>query len=431
MRGRVQSTACLLWMFANGAGSGQSIGPVRTAEQPYPEAMVELELELPRAQQMGTPKPINLPRLDRRSPESVPPLRVPLGSHNLSRGRPVNASDAFPTVGELDMVTDGDKAGQDGSYVELGPGKQWVQIDLGATNEIFAVVLWFFHGEQRAIHDVVVRVSNDPQFSDGGTVLFNNDHDNSSGFGAGKDLAYLETHRGKVIDAKGTPGRYLRIHTNGNTTDEMNRFTEAEVFGRSYLIELALQLPKPDWDNQGPVPIKLPNLEPIEKEHARLSVPRDVQNVSLGKPVRLSDTDLLGGTPGKVTDGDKGSEDGSYLDLGPGKQWVQVDLGQVYEIFAIATWFHQGRPRAYLDVVVRASDDPAFERGVIELFNNDHDNSSGCGIGQDPAYVESYHGRVIDAKAVRTRFVRVQTNGNTLDGHNHFAEVEVYGRAVK
>ena len=57
----------------------------------------------------------------------------------MSRGRDqsgldkkVTSSDDAPVIGELAMVTDGDKEGADGSYVELGPDKQWVQIDLGA-----------------------------------------------------------------------------------------------------------------------------------------------------------------------------------------------------------------------------------------------------------------------------------------------------------
>jgi hypothetical protein len=35
-----------------------------------------------------------------------------------------------PIIGEVEQVTDGDKEGRDGSYVEFGPGKQYVQIDL-------------------------------------------------------------------------------------------------------------------------------------------------------------------------------------------------------------------------------------------------------------------------------------------------------------
>jgi hypothetical protein len=64
------------------------------------------------------------------------------------------------------------------------------------------------------------------------TTLFNNDHDNTAGFGAGKDMAYVETSEGKLIDAKGVKARYVRLSSNGNTTSELNHYVEVEVFGQ-------------------------------------------------------------------------------------------------------------------------------------------------------------------------------------------------------
>jgi hypothetical protein len=55
---------------------------------------------------------------------------VPAGTLNLARNKKVTSSDNNPDVGTLDMIVDGDKDGNEGSWVELGPGKQWVQIDL-------------------------------------------------------------------------------------------------------------------------------------------------------------------------------------------------------------------------------------------------------------------------------------------------------------
>ena len=34
------------------------------------------------------------------------------------------------------MITDGEKAGGDGFFVELGPTPQWVQVDLGASHPL-------------------------------------------------------------------------------------------------------------------------------------------------------------------------------------------------------------------------------------------------------------------------------------------------------
>jgi len=41
------------------------------------------------------------------------------------------------------------------------------------------------------------------------TTVFNNDHDNTSGLGAGKDKEYIETFDGKLFDPKGVKARYV------------------------------------------------------------------------------------------------------------------------------------------------------------------------------------------------------------------------------
>ena len=86
--------------------------------------------------------------------------------------------------------------------------------------------------EPVVFHDVVVQVSNDPDFIEGVTTLFNNDQDNSAGLGIGKDREYFETSEGKLIDAKGVKARYVRLYSRGSTyNDPLNRYTEVEVFG--------------------------------------------------------------------------------------------------------------------------------------------------------------------------------------------------------
>ena len=81
------------------------------------------------------------------------------------------------------MVTDGDKEGADGEYVELAPGKQWVQIDLEKASDVYAVLVWHYHAEGRVYHGVVVQLSNDPEFKTGVTTVYNNDFDNAHGLG--------------------------------------------------------------------------------------------------------------------------------------------------------------------------------------------------------------------------------------------------------
>ena len=65
------------------------------------------------------------------------------------------------------------------------------------------------------------------------------------------------------------------------------------------------------------------------------------------------------------------------------------------------------------------------------VFNNDLDNTSGMGVGQDPHYVETSEGRLIDAKGVKGRFVRLYSNGNNANDLNHYIEVEVWGKPLK
>lgn len=191
-----------------------------------------LPLELPKPLFVGTPSPIQLPHLEQPREGRRPDFMVPADTELLSRGKPVASSDDFPVIGELDFITDGDKTGVDGSFVELGPDLQWVQIDLGEPAALQAIVVWHFHAQPRAYHDVVVQVSDDPDFEKGIRTLFNNDHDNSAGFGQGDDPAYLETNEGRLIDAKGAQGRYVRLYSNGNTSDELNTYVEVEVWGR-------------------------------------------------------------------------------------------------------------------------------------------------------------------------------------------------------
>jgi hypothetical protein len=193
--------------------------------------LVPLKLELPKPLFVGTPRPIEVANLEPAAAASKRnELLVPAGT-TLSKGKPVTASDAFPVIGELDFVTDGDKTSIDGSVVEFGPGVQWVQIDLGAPAKLAAIAVWHFHSQARVYHAVVVQVSDDPEFKTGVVTLFNNDATNAAQLGKGTDYAYIETNQGRVIDAKGKTARYVRLYSNGNTSDELNHYCEVEVYG--------------------------------------------------------------------------------------------------------------------------------------------------------------------------------------------------------
>jgi len=206
------------------------ITPVAFAQ----EETAPVEIKLPKAMFIGTPKPVNTNNPNFESSSSVPrpPFMAPKGVYTVSAGKPVIASDSEPVIGDLNMLTDGDKEGADGSYVEFGPGVQWVQIDLGVPMEIYAIVTWHYHSQARVYKDFIVRVSDDPDFVKGVMTVYNNDHDNSAGLGVGTDKEYTETHEGRLVDAKGMKARYVRLYSNGNTSNDMNHYIEVEVYGR-------------------------------------------------------------------------------------------------------------------------------------------------------------------------------------------------------
>ncbi len=192
-----------------------------------------LKLQLPKPAFKGTPKHappgVNLEPA-RKGPRPV--LMVPKGTTLLSKRKRVTSSDPEPIIGELSLVTDGSKEAAEGEYVELGPGIQWVQIDLGKPAAIHAVVIWHYHINARIYHDVSVQVSNDKKFRKDVKTVFNSDHDNSSQRGVGKDKEYWETHEGKLIKVNGAVGRYVRIYSKGSIADELNHYTEVEIFGK-------------------------------------------------------------------------------------------------------------------------------------------------------------------------------------------------------
>ncbi len=195
--------------------------------------MVPLPIALPKPMFEGTPENLNVPNLEKPLGRSRDPFLAPAGVVNAAKGRPVLSSDMEPVIGELELVTDGDKDGAEGYFVELGPAIQDVTIDLGAQKEIFAILVWHFHKTPRVYLDVIVQVADDKAFKKNVRTLFNNDHDNSSKMGTGKDMNYVETSEGKLVDAKGSRARYVRLSSKGNNANDLNHYVEVEVYGRA------------------------------------------------------------------------------------------------------------------------------------------------------------------------------------------------------
>ncbi|HUU10613.1 MAG TPA: hypothetical protein VM431_08760 [Phycisphaerae bacterium] len=212
---------------------------MQAAEDKGGEKLVPLEIKLPKAMFEGTPKNIKpAPTLEKYVDKPRKPFLAPQGTVNVSLKKAVKSSDMEPIIGEIELVTDDDKEGTDGSYVELGPGLQWVQIDLKEEFTIYAIAVWHYHGEGRVYHDVVIQAAKDADFIEGVKTIYNNDFDNSSGLGIGKDLEYIEDYRGRLIDAgkadggKPATSRFVRLYSKGNSSTDQNHYIEVVVYGK-------------------------------------------------------------------------------------------------------------------------------------------------------------------------------------------------------
>ena len=227
-------TLCLVSALAISSCGKKSESEVSSSDAPAASGGtvggVPLVTELPPELIEGTPKPMKVPNLV-QAPTKAPEFLVPEGTVLLSKGKPVTSSDDAPIIGELELITDGDKDAGEGYFVELFDGLQWVQIDLEKTSTVSAIWLWHFHSQKRAYNDVIIQVSDDPEFKTA-TTIYNNDYDDSAGMGKGSDRPYAESRFGLLADGKGAKGRYVRLYSNGNTSNEMNHYIEVEVFGK-------------------------------------------------------------------------------------------------------------------------------------------------------------------------------------------------------
>ncbi len=175
----------------SGSAAAPAAGAAPAAAAPAGD-QEEIKLTFPKEMFIGTPVPTALPNLEKPDPTKViKSFMAPKGTVNVAKGKKVTSSDSAPIIGDLTLVTDGDADGADGNFVELMPGKQWVQIDLEKAHDISKIAVWHYHKQAQA---------------------------------------YIETNHGRVIDAKGTKARYVRLWSNGNTASDMNHYCEVQVF---------------------------------------------------------------------------------------------------------------------------------------------------------------------------------------------------------
>jgi len=167
-----------------------------------------------------------------------PPFMVPPATVNLALGKPVTCSmEEDPYEGTLPMLTDDNKKCGQFDFVELDFGPQWVQVDLGQIETLYAVVVWHFYKNKVIYNDVIVQVADDEEFTVNKRTVFNNDHDDSTGEGKGEDTAYGAAWWGELVDLRGgnndgSLARYIRVWTDGGCADEATRFVEIAAYGK-------------------------------------------------------------------------------------------------------------------------------------------------------------------------------------------------------
>ena len=109
---------------------------------------------------------------------------------NVALGKRVTASVPLPLEGQLDYVTDGIRDSE--AIVTLESGRQWVQIDLAANHDVYGLAVWHDYSTPSVYFDVVVAISNDQEFEQGVSIIFNNSREAaaSENIGKGSDLPY-------------------------------------------------------------------------------------------------------------------------------------------------------------------------------------------------------------------------------------------------
>ncbi|WP_219639653.1 discoidin domain-containing protein [Cohnella sp. CFH 77786] len=164
---------------------------------------------------------------------------------------------------------------------------------------------------------------------------------------------------------------------------------------------------------------------------------KPVANVALGKSVSTNASSTSGEPLSALTDGVKTRDKYVLYGVSTGPKWAQVDLGQAYDVVRVNIrndWGDSQTYRTGKDLIVQLSNDPTFASGVTAIFNNDGDNSSGLGTGNDAEYVEPGDGSgkdILLADPVSARYVRYWANGHvringTANAVDTPVEIEVY-----
>ncbi len=215
----------------------------------------------------------------------------------------------------------------------------------------------------------------------------------------------------------------------------LNRAIAQFLAGGQQLVPLELELDAVTRATPGyPRNIELPPNLREEVRRPEFMVPPDLDNVALNRPVTSSmEYEPIIGELSQITDGNKQSGEFDFVELDFGPQWVQIDLEEPREIFAVVLWHYYRNPVIYKDVIVKIADDEDFTENVRILFNNDYQNNTGLGKGTDTTYPARWWGEIVDAQTPEgdgkmARYVRAYTDGGYGNEPTRWVEIAVFGR---
>ena len=117
-----------------------------------------------------------------------------------------------------------------------------------------------------------------------------------------------------------------------------------------------------------------------------------------------------------------------------GSAYIQVDLGQDYDVDKLSLYRYWEDGRTYdATVIVLAKNEADFGTAAQTIvYNSDTENVHGLGEGSDDKYVELSSGRtwILD-EAAEARYIRVYVNGNNnkTANTNHIVELQAWAYA--
>lgn len=225
-------------------------------------------------------------------------LQAYAGGTNVALNKPVTGSAG--AASNLALATDGKRDLAAGDYyVDIGVGPAWIQVDLGQQYTLDYIRVWHYYSGGRTYHNVKTQVSAD---GINWTTVFDSDSDGEYA----ESMAGHTVQMGKPdiapLSTKGISVRFIRDSINGSTAN-----------GKDAWMEIAAYTP-------------------------------NGTDMALGKSCS-GDFDPYYGSqlvPDKdypsVTDGDYTT--GYDVCALSGQHYVQVDLGQTYNIAAIRVWHY-------------------------------------------------------------------------------------------